>query len=539
MKVYLNNCECYDEECLVLEIDFWNDRGYVTTFDVFYKNEVTKEYIGKVKISKEGFYAYWDDKRIVDEMKADNIIKENNEIVLGDTYFSLSNEELYKNIWNMSSKTATDILSSLKDSIYNFELYKKYKTENSFKWSLSRAYNNNYIEGPLKRLVNGEKKINYDLSFDFNGSILELNIDSYSNPPKNIYAIIGPNASGKTVLLKKITKLILEEKYILSSQEKIVNVTYVSFSPFDDSKILNDFHTTRYQDNFNYIGLFAKNKKNNFKRTIKSKKFLLKKYSGVLIKKTDNTFNIEYNLFNYFSTTIINDILYILRNRVQSDIDLLKTMVNNISYDNNIKELGIIELINDIEEIINNDEIDQRIRKKELINDLKGIFTSLSSGYKIVLITLITLIAKVKEQSILLIDEPELFLHPPLVLSFVNEINRILTQKNGFTLMVTHSPVVIQEIPLECVYRINRSNSVVKLLKLNEENIDFETYGGNISEITTGIFGLELQKTGFYKKITDCYFNEGERDYDKTLNLFDHNIGREGRILIRNLENRL
>lgn len=537
MKIFLENCGSYNKECLILEVDFWDDRGYVTSFDVFYKNNLMNEYIGKVKISKEGFNSFWDNKKIVDEMKKDNIIRDNNEIILGDTYFSLSNEELYQNIWNISRKTATDILNSLKDSIYNFELYKKYKNENSFKWSLSRAYNTNYIEGPLKRLVNGEKKINYDLSLDFNSNILELNIDSYSNPPKNIYAVIGPNASGKTMLLKKITQLILEEKYILTSNEKIVNVTYVSFSPFDDSKLLNDFHTKKYQDNFNYIGLFAKNKKNNFKKNIKSKKILIKKYNKILLYKYSNNFNVEYNLFNYFSKTIINDISYILKNRVQSDIELLKTMIENISYDNNIKELGIINLIEEYEEIINKNDNRLKIRRRDLLNELKSIFNSLSSGYKIVLITLITLIAKVKEQSILLIDEPELFLHPPLVLSFVNEINRILTQKNGFTLMVTHSPVVIQEIPLECVYRINRSNSVVKLLKLNEENIEFETYGGNISEITTGIFGLELQKTGFYKKITDCYYSDGDKDYYKTLNLFDNNIGREGRILIRNLEN--
>ncbi|MEU7116165.1 AAA family ATPase [Streptomyces sp. NPDC046182] len=50
--------------------------------------------------------------------------------------------------------------------------------------------------------------------------------------------------------------------------------------------------------------------------------------------------------------------------------------------------------------------------------ELKSIFLELSSGHAIVLLTVAKLVQVVAEQSIVLIDEPEAHLHPPLLASF-------------------------------------------------------------------------------------------------------------------------
>ncbi|MFD7630846.1 AAA family ATPase [Streptomyces sp. NPDC059851] len=66
------------------------------------------------------------------------------------------------------------------------------------------------------------------------------------------------------------------------------------------------------------------------------------------------------------------------------------------------------------------------------------------------------LIEHVAERSLVLIDEPESHLHPPLLASFIQTLSRLLTERNGVAVVATHSPpVVLQEVPRSCVYKLS------------------------------------------------------------------------------------
>lgn len=116
------------------------------------------------------------------------------------------------------------------------------------------------------------------------------------------------------------------------------------------------------------------------------------------------------------------------------------------------------------------------------------------------------LVEKVEEQTLVILDEPELHLRPPLLSAFVKAFSNLLVSRNAVSLIVTHSPVIVQEMPSDCVKIINRINNLVNLVSLEES--EMETFGENISSLTREIFKLVIKESGFQNKI-----NLVEQDY--------------------------
>ncbi|WP_443047840.1 AAA family ATPase [Streptomyces sp. H39-S7] len=153
------------------------------------------------------------------------------------------------------------------------------------------------------------------------------------------------------------------------------------------------------------------------------------------------------------------------------------------------------------------------------------IFSSLSSGHAIVLLTITRLVETVAEQSLVLLDEPEAHLHPPLLASFVRALSDLLTDRNGVALIGTHSPVVLQEVPRLCVWKVHRWN------RRPPRRPDLETYGENVGVLTHEIFGLEARRAGFHAEIARAVDELGT--YDQVLERFQGQLGGEAKGLVR------
>ncbi|QHB27031.1 hypothetical protein TCK1_1685 [Pseudomonas monteilii] len=94
-------------------------------------------------------------------------------------------------------------------------------------------------------------------------------------------------------------------------------------------------------------------------------------------------------------------------------------------------------------------------------------FDGLSSGEKS-LLWLATVMFKLKYRSglttgvpeLILLDEPDAFLHPKMVVKFYSVIQRIAESFGCHVIFTTHSPTTVALAPDECVYRVT-SNSIV------------------------------------------------------------------------------
>jgi predicted ATP-binding protein involved in virulence len=158
----------------------------------------------------------------------------------------------------------------------------------------------------------------------------------------------------------------------------------------------------------------------------------------------------------------------------------------------------------------------------------RDLFHELSSGHKIVLLTVTRLVESVEERTLVLLDEPESHLHPPLLSAFVRALSDLLVNRNGVAIIATHSPVVLQEVPRECVWRLRRAGDSV-----TAERPDIETFGENVGTLTSEVFGLEVTKSGFHRMIAETA--SGEMSYTDVLATFGGQLGSEARALLQAL----
>jgi predicted ATP-dependent endonuclease of OLD family len=158
--------------------------------------------------------------------------------------------------------------------------------------------------------------------------------------------------------------------------------------------------------------------------------------------------------------------------------------------------------------------------------ELPRIFRRLSSGHKIVLLTITRLVETVVESTLVLMDEPETHLHPPLLSALVRSVSDLLINRNGLAIVATHSPVVLQEVPSTCVWRLDRVG-----FELSARRPALETFGENVGTLTNEVFGLEVTATGFHSMLTQAAY--ASSDYESALETFSGRVGAEGRAILR------
>jgi hypothetical protein len=113
-----------------------------------------------------------------------------------------------------------------------------------------------------------------------------------------------------------------------------------------------------------------------------------------------------------------------------------------------------------------------------------GLPIELSSGQKLFSFIVINILGAIRRDSLILIDEPELFLHPTLEIRFIGMLKRILQHFNSKALMATHSVVTVREIPSDCVHVFVRTDEGLVI-----KRPPFQTFGGDIQRITSYVFG--------------------------------------------------
>lgn len=124
---------------------------------------------------------------------------------------------------------------------------------------------------------------------------------------------------------------------------------------------------------------------------------------------------------------------------------------------------------------------------------VKSIFTKFSSGHAIVLLTITKLVETLDEKTLVLMDEPEAYLPPPLQSAFIRAISDLRVHRNGVGILATHSPVILQKVPRSCVWKVHRSGQVIKAKKP-----EINTFGESVGALTSDVFGLEVTHTGFH-----------------------------------------
>jgi len=156
------------------------------------------------------------------------------------------------------------------------------------------------------------------------------------------------------------------------------------------------------------------------------------------------------------------------------------------------------------------------------------MFLGLGLGHKAVLLTVTRLAEVVQDRTLVLLDEPETHLRLPLLSALARALSGLLSGQGSAAVIATHSPVVLREVPRDCMWVLRRSGSVTRA-----DRPQAETFGENIGTLTSEVLGLEVTESGFYKKLAQAA--AGKRTYAEVLQEFDGKLGSEARAIAQAL----
>ncbi|EXB47946.1 AAA family ATPase [Acinetobacter sp. 1000160] len=540
----------------------WDDYGFKTDFTVWINNLKTgiKCGLGTLKIGYKNQQEGW----TIEDSRIKNKILNS----LDDDFFSMfSSEDSYNTIWEyftdeyetLSNRNLIEpinnetFIRSNVNSLFNGlnEIaYKEtlkddeniVKDQDVFKHSFLRSTSYTSI---LYDYSDSAKKNEGITNFFVKISNIEFKSILNSRPSTNIHAIIGSNGNGKSYILDKII-----EDYLVNSEKnkKIRKLILVSFSPFDKLSSYKKFLTN---DNFdrkiNYIGL---------------KEFYINASSPerLIIEQVKNNEHLENEFYTNFSLALKKDreLLHKIFSEISKshpislfkevDLDSILNLDKNEDYINFILEYeskktnedNNKDIIYKNKDELESDYINSKIGSEEFKIETIEKFRKLSSGYQMIIYTLSSLIAHLEKGNLVLYDEPEVYLHPPLLLTYIKLLRSIFIEKNGMGIFATHSPILLQELPKNCV-------KIIKGIKNNKRIVysscPVETYGSSITTINNEIFKLENINTGYYNDILEnCKNIEGEfkntidneEKIDKVIALYNDSIGDEGLAIIYN-----
>ncbi|WP_452221433.1 AAA family ATPase [Lacinutrix salivirga] len=520
-KVNTNN-----EVDFIIEQDNWNDYSYYTHYYLHQKNKKGSwSLIGGLKIIKKG------QQKLEMYLLELGIIKN-----LPEDFCSLGNDlDYYSRISDLEDNLKTNLLESINDIIYNPSIIPKYQNEDSFNSSFLRGksldddffslapiiLSKQFEEVPDSKDFKFSFKLNSmetPMQFDFSTPKIENSF--YDNLlPSRISVLVGRNGSGKSTLLSKIARVAFsssEERNFLKGIGKIEpqglgfpRIISISYSAFDSFQVPGtkisevrqisddiDNNKGRYiycgiRDLSRELDLELINIKTDKKGRIDSSSIKNDKYENNLLKSITN-----------INSEIIQAIDSIKSNSYKQEI-LLKSMEI-------LMQETSLDFLNDLVE--NNFE-------NKILNDK---INNISTGHKFVIHSIVKMIYHIERRSLVLFDEPESHLHPPLLAILMKTIRYILENQKAYMIIATHSPVVVQETLKRNVLIMRREGNISTA---NSPN--FQTFGGSIGNITSNVFYLTSDYTDFHNdlnNIVDSYLGS-EESFDGYLdNLFEGDV---------------
>ena len=150
------------------------------------------------------------------------------------------------------------------------------------------------------------------------------------------------------------------------------------------------------------------------------------------------------------------------------------------------------------------------------------LIPSLSSGQETFVNLIINILALIKPNSLILIDEPENTLHPNIEIDFISILQDILNDEDfdSFAIIATHSPTIVREVPESFVRVIKFDGSGQPLI----DSPLIKTFGADLGTITNYVFDdifkddKPFEKWFHIEKLNYSSFEEFEQKYKDYLN---------------------
>jgi len=319
-----------------------------------------------------------------------------------------------------------------------------------------------------------------------------------NDEPLDLVVLAGSNGSGKTRVLESILKYF--QDHLNYKQNNIE--TGIFYEEKEKNCISN------VQDFFYGLEYFSYHEVNNplYEKhiEIKNKLDILPKIiyvpTEINFQKMDvasTTLVQEYKFINIVNTNLIKDIPSYIATK------MISAMLKNKNEKVGDVQKKVFDEINEIFEILDIDvkaeDISQDGKNMPIFENSSGDkfdINELSSGEKQLFLRTLAIKMLNPQNSIILIDEPELSLHPKWQQRIVDVYKKI--GKNNQIIIATHSPHILGSVRKENIMLLDKDDEGQIVVRTGDELYD--SYGQPTERILEDIMGL---KTTRNKEIFD------------------------------------
>lgn len=349
-----------------------------------------------------------------------------------------------------------------------------------------------------------------DMGFQFknvfgNTDTLELKFQPRTRLPHDVNVLIGPNGYGKSQLLHQIVR-----DWISPSEEKetgfvrkpnLSQLVVVSYSPFERFPVDLTGHKLQDQEAYRYFGLRGRgtpvdsSKLGSIRLSLEQPK---RNAAQSLIQclADDRRLSVVRGwshkvetMERVLRTAIVFDFAAVEvapRARVSSFYqDAAEITPLNIDLTDGADRKRFIPIRSESIQQLDEERLTSSLLSASGVTFFHdGQPIELSSGQRLFAYIVINILGAIRRNSLILVDEPELFLHPTLEIQFVDMLKTILSRFNSKALLATHSVVTVREVPSDCVHVFEKTEDDVVL-----KHPPFQTFGGDFQRISSYVFG--------------------------------------------------
>ncbi|NOQ35417.1 MAG: AAA family ATPase, partial [Methylococcaceae bacterium] len=305
-------------------------------------------------------------------------------------------------------------------------------------------------------------------------SNLNLSFTNKEGKPLPVIILAGINGSGKTSLLEYIDKFI--------TQTNVENKDYLEVS--------GEFKSN--------LSAFI-NKKNS-QKIFKSSKYNLKNTGIAEVRRNIRYFPIDVNLTKDTQSLIVDYSNKLIKNKDYRPSEAYESIRKIME-----KIFATLDLQVSFSRL---DEKDNVFFKNQQGHEFP--IDDLSTGEKTLLSKIFNLYVGDYSGKIILIDEPEISLHPSWQHKIINIYEDFCVQENSQVILATHSPQIIGSAKNESLRILSLNNGKIEVIN------DLVSYGRDINWVLTQVMGVESFRLGaISKRIEKCQTLLNDEQYDE------------------------
>ncbi|KWV59351.1 hypothetical protein AS026_28615 [Rhizobium altiplani] len=479
----------------------WNDFGYETTFNTACRINGEIFHLGLLKILFTGTHV----SRALLKDRLEN--GWDGSFPIADiSYTSVPIEVSFyaQLVSNLGEETATSVAVALRDASY---LVNVKHDPGALHLSITPGFGTSLQRerGEQQSFANGWKifaneviAVN-NLEFRFvdaaeNLQDIRFNFQPTTLLPSDINILIGPNGVGKSRLLHQIVEDWIEDRDKIEdgpgflSRPNLSQIVLLSYSPFENFPVRVEGSNRQDTDVYRYFGLRDSNEPSSSTLSLDTPKratafsLLACAIDDIRFRSMQTWAKKVATAEKVLRTAFDFDFAAL---EVQSDTDAIYSDNTDGAVFDDAEGKRFVRLSpSDLRYLHTQSLIENLIAQSGVAFFKNGTALMLSSGQRLFSYIVINLLGVMRRNSLILIDEPELFLHPNLEIQLIEMLKEILREFSSKALFATHSIVTVREVPADCVHVFARTDEGIAI-----KTPPFQTFGGDIQRITSYVFG--------------------------------------------------